>query len=247
MATIDIIIPLYNKGKYVKRAIDSVVGQSFSDWHLIVVDDGSTDNGPEIVNSINDSRILLIQQSNQGPGAARNNGIKLTQADYIAFLDADDEWYPNHLENAYNAITSNDVAMVVAMYKISPGMICWKDIFLKYQLDFGIYEILNKYSPQQVQMIFATLKTVNSLIKREIIPKYGNFYDLDGCRFAEDLTLLIKIALNERFMFIDSNAFIYHTDASELDPYHGKSFARPLHPFLKDPQIKIKILVGKSY
>ncbi len=93
-----VVIPLYNKAPYVERALKSVFAQTFTDFEVIVVDDGSTDGGGEIVKQFNDPRLRLITQTNQGVAAARNRGIREAKADYIAFLDADDEWLPNHLE-----------------------------------------------------------------------------------------------------------------------------------------------------
>jgi glycosyltransferase involved in cell wall biosynthesis len=91
-------MPLYNKEREVERAIRSVFAQTFNDYELIVVNDGSTDKGPEMVSKINDPRIRIIHQQNGGVSAARNRGIEEARSDLIAFLDADDEWLPNFLE-----------------------------------------------------------------------------------------------------------------------------------------------------
>src|ERR1700690_1106881 len=98
MFFVSVIMPLYNKELYVERAIRSVLAQSFEDFELIVVNDGSTDNGPEKVRAVKDVRIRIIEQSNAGVSAARNRGIGQAQADLIAFLDADDEWEKDYLE-----------------------------------------------------------------------------------------------------------------------------------------------------
>lgn len=92
-----IVIPLYQKEDYISRAIDSVVFQTFRDFELLIVDDGSTDSGPEIVSRYSDKRIRLIKQTNQGVSAARNRGIEEAKANYIAFLDADDKWESSFL------------------------------------------------------------------------------------------------------------------------------------------------------
>ena len=94
----DIVMPLFNKEIYVSRTIQSVLAQSRQDWRLIVVDDGSSDDGVAVVEDFADPRISLIRQSNAGPGAARNTGIIAGSADWIAFLDADDLWMPDHLQ-----------------------------------------------------------------------------------------------------------------------------------------------------
>ncbi len=120
MALVTVIIPMYNKGELVGRSIRSILGQTYSDFEIIVVDDGSTDNGAEIVKGFEDERITLIRQQNSGPGAARNAGIEAANTEYIAFLDADDEWYPSFLENSLKAIEEYDVALVASMYYLLP-------------------------------------------------------------------------------------------------------------------------------
>ena len=94
----DIVMPLYNKENYVSATIESVLGQTFTDWRLFVVDDGSRDGGVAAVEQFGDSRISILRQRNAGPGAARNRGISSGGSAWIAFLDADDLWLPAHLE-----------------------------------------------------------------------------------------------------------------------------------------------------
>ncbi|GBC62209.1 glycosyltransferase family 2 protein [Desulfonema ishimotonii] len=92
--SVSVVMPLYNKALCVAQAVRSVLSQSVRDFEMIVVNDGSTDSGPEIVRRIRDSRIRLIDQPNSGVSAARNRGIGEAASDLIAFLDADDIWYP---------------------------------------------------------------------------------------------------------------------------------------------------------
>jgi len=96
-----VVIPLYDKEKYISKTLESVLKQTFENFEIIVIDDGSTDKSCEIVRSIKDSRIRLIRQENGGPSKARNRGIQEAKGEFIAFLDADDEWLPEKLEKQY--------------------------------------------------------------------------------------------------------------------------------------------------
>lgn len=108
---ISVILPVYNSEKYIKKAIESVLTQTFSDFELIIVNDGSTDATSDIINSFDDERIKVITQSNQGPGAARNNALKTVNSDYVMFLDSDDWYHERALEISYNEITKHDADM----------------------------------------------------------------------------------------------------------------------------------------
>lgn len=99
-----VIIPLYNKERYIKRAINSVLNQTFQDFEIIVVNDGSTDFGVEILKKIKDLRIRIYNRKHQGVSFARNFGIKKSQGKYIAFLDADDRYNKVFLMTIYNLI-----------------------------------------------------------------------------------------------------------------------------------------------
>ncbi|MDY5583424.1 MAG: glycosyltransferase [Candidatus Merdousia sp.] len=99
-----VVIPLYNKEKAIKSTIESVLAQSFVDFELLVIDDGSTDNSVSIVKQFADNRIRLLSKKNGGVSSARNFGIQSANTGYIAFLDADDKWDPNFLLTMYSLI-----------------------------------------------------------------------------------------------------------------------------------------------
>ncbi len=95
---LSVVIPLYNKKETIERAVNSVLAQTVQDFELIVVNNGSTDGSGDIVRNFSDPRIRLVEQENQGVSMARNRGVSESTADWIAFLDADDEWRPDFLE-----------------------------------------------------------------------------------------------------------------------------------------------------
>jgi len=99
-----IIIPTYNRAHTIRRPIDSIIAQTFTDLELVIVDDGSTDDTKSIVDSYRDARIRYVWQENQERSVARNHGIKLAKGEWICFQDSDDEYSPVHLQVLYDGI-----------------------------------------------------------------------------------------------------------------------------------------------
>ncbi|WP_440764704.1 glycosyltransferase family 2 protein [Natronorubrum sp. DTA7] len=115
MCKISVIIPAYNRADVLSRTIDSVLGQTFDDFEVIVVDDGSEDKTPQVAQSYDSPKLTYERfNENKGANAARNRGIELAVGDYISFLDSDDEFLPNNLKQTYEAIkkTADDCAGV---------------------------------------------------------------------------------------------------------------------------------------
>lgn len=102
---ISVVIPLYNKGDYIENTLRSVIAQNYQEFEVIVVNDGSTDDGPIKVRCIQDPRIKIVDQKNAGVSAARNRGVYEARSEFIAFLDADDEWHKEYLSHI-NSLTS---------------------------------------------------------------------------------------------------------------------------------------------
>ncbi len=113
---INIIVPLYNKEKYIISMIQSVLSQTYTTWEMLIVDNGSTDSSLDKAKQISDSRIHLLQSPKQGPGAARNYGLTHAQGEWIQFLDADDLLEPDHLEQQLAVAQQNPDADIIACY-----------------------------------------------------------------------------------------------------------------------------------
>src|SRR5678816_1429776 len=98
MPKVSVITPVYNGQSYIDTAINGLLSQTLQDWELIVVDDGSTDSTPQILEKFTDQRIRIIKQQNGGEARARNVGLHNVTGEYVAFLDADDFYFPTALE-----------------------------------------------------------------------------------------------------------------------------------------------------
>ena len=112
MPKISIIIPVYNGEKTIQETLDSVFAQTFSDWELIVSNDGSSDRTLEIVEAIHDPRIRIVSGENGGLSVSRNRGIAIATGEYLSFLDADDLWSPDKLATQLQALENNPEAAV---------------------------------------------------------------------------------------------------------------------------------------
>ena len=238
MAQVDIIMPLYNKAETVRRAIRSIQHQSVTDWRLIVVDDGSTDQGPDIVAALDDDRIIIIHQENQGPGAARNRGIALAQSEFLSFLDADDEWYPWFLENSLNAIQENDVTMVASMYYLWPQMQDMTEFWASRGVRIGVYCLQGNEDPAWVNKLRGVFLVWNVLMFTETARKYDGFYEKDHCVSGEDTTFFLRVLFGEPVMLIEPAAVRYHTENSALGFYLSRP--RPVPPYLIEPETVLK-------
>jgi len=119
---VSIITPSYNSEKYIAQTIESVINQSVKNWEMIIVDDCSIDATADFVNTFaaTDRRIKFMRLGkNSGPAIARNTGISLASGQYLTFLDADDIWFPNFIENSINTIKSTGIPFVFSSYRRS--------------------------------------------------------------------------------------------------------------------------------
>jgi glycosyltransferase involved in cell wall biosynthesis len=109
MSLVSIVLPTFNRARFLPEAFECIQAQTWKDWELIVVDDGSTDDTPRVIDTLQRSKgsIRYIRQSNRGPGAARNRGAEASIGEYLAFFDSDDLWLPKHLERCVRALDAH--------------------------------------------------------------------------------------------------------------------------------------------
>ncbi len=118
MKRVSVIIPVYNSSKHIKECIESVINQTYNNIEIIVVDDAGSDNSVEIIKSINDSRIKILElKQNVGVAMARNKGIEIATGDYICFLDSDDYWILDKLEKQVKFIEANNYKFIYSGYE----------------------------------------------------------------------------------------------------------------------------------
>lgn len=241
MPQVSVIIPLYNKGLYIRRALESVFAQTFEDYEIIVVDDGSTDNGPEQVSSYSDPRLRLIHQANAGPGAARNRGINEAQGKYVTFLDADDEWLPEFIQKSYVVLETNgdcDVCISAWYQDSAKG----GDKIYERQNILDVYSSLNvnmnsgKVDSRQLkhdEYVLHLWWTSTVFIRKNILSEKYCFFDRVRYVYGEDHYLWIQLAFNHTFYRNCEPLAWYHNNESELSS--GGYANRELEAFLLWP------------
>ena len=142
---ISVIIPLYNKVHTIKRTLNSVINQSFQDFEIIIVNDGSTDNSIQLIKeNFDDHRIKIINQKNKGVSSARNKGVQESKHDHIAFLDGDDEWDKNYLKT---------ICSIIVSYK-NYGMINTAGFFKNSSTNSKTLRIAKKYINKIIEINF---------------------------------------------------------------------------------------------
>jgi glycosyltransferase involved in cell wall biosynthesis len=232
---VSVIIPLVNKARYVERALRSVCAQTLADFELIVVDDGSTDNGAQIVESFNDARIHLVKQSNAGPGAARNRGLNEASGEFVAFLDADDEWLPDYLANSVRLLDEHpDAATVTSGYFTFPEGASTESLWRSRGLSDSLASVTPDTEPRAVVAMLAYMTPCTTVARTDALRNWGGFYERDHCMYGEDVHLWLKVLLNESVVINMNPLARIHFEAS--GPTQTRRAARPIEPFLLHPE-----------
>lgn len=210
---VSVIMPVYNGERYVEQAIDSLLSQSFQDWELIIVDDGSTDSTPLILNRYIDPRVRVIRQMNGGEANARNTGLDNMRGEYMAFLDADDIYLPNALADLSSFLDSNQRYGVV----FSDGIIFDQNEYELMRLTEvrpGIYtgNILDPLvmSPSVITVPVCTMSRVACIRKNSL------YFDEKNNLIGTDWDFWIRLAVHAEFGYLDRLTCKYRIHTSNI-------------------------------
>ncbi len=210
-----VIIPLYNKAPYIEKALRSVIAQTFTDYELIVVDDGSTDDS-----AINAERVLsgssipfqLIRQENAGVSMARNNGVALSRGDYLCFLDADDWWNPSFLQEISNLIGEFPDAGIYGTSYTIVNESKHKTRIAPIALEPGFEKGYINYCQVYAKTLAMPLTSISVAIPRAVFDEMQGFPK--GIKLGEDFLLWIKIALKHKVAFLNKALAYYNQDSN---------------------------------
>lgn len=209
MSFFSIIVPVYNKENNLSKCLNSVFSQSYSDWELLIINDGSKDNSKSIINSYSDNRIIYLEHKNRGVSYTRNRGLKQANGDYIVFLDADDFWgddylrtiadhISNHVADVYfSGITKNNIDGSVEVLSFPYSGFISHEEFMK-----TFYEI------QRKTHLYGY--TTNKILKRLFLLENNLFFN-ENLRNSEDLDFFLHCyAKCKSFYYIEENGYFYN-------------------------------------
>jgi len=239
-------MPAYNAEKYIAESIESVIAQTYTNWELIIVDDGSTDNTRNIISDYvsHDTRIKYVCQENKKQGAARNNGLRLSKGKFIAFLDSDDIWVADKLKVQLTCIQENGADLVFSAGFVFSTNTRFPDyeyntILGKLQGDKGFKSLLRQN--------FIPILSV--LVTRQALKEVDGFHQSPDIQNVEDYHLWLKLLL-KGFIFwgMPDKLFYYRQHKDQItasDPYASEKVIIMLNTFLEYP-FRMHISIRKA-
>ncbi len=215
MLKISVVIPTYNRPELLKKAVDSVLAQTFSDFEVIVVDDGLEQRAERIISGVNDPRVTYIQhEKSRGGGAARNTGIKNASGDFVAFLDDDDEWIREKLEIQMRQFenTPNDVGFCFSAVK---------NIKDNYEYITHVPEGIHNYHEVALES-FKKFLTVTLIIKKAVFGDAGYFDE----KFPSHQEAELMIRVTKKYKGLGINEPLTLVNMKSGQESVGKSFEK---------------------
>ena len=242
---VSIIMPTFNSSKTIFDSINSVQSQTYQNWEMIIIDDGSTDNTKDIITPfLSDYRIKYLRQLNSGPSIARNNGINKAKGKYLAFLDSDDIWKPNKLELQLNYLKKNpDCCLIHTNYSTFESN-------TQNSKPFRQTSWFSNWDENERLLMFDTIGTLTVLTETQLIKNLGGFNnDLHG---TEDWDLWIRVSKEGKISKLNDDTAFYRIHPKGI----SQSFDKHLieldkvynqHVFQSKIQNKIKYAANSVY
>jgi glycosyltransferase involved in cell wall biosynthesis len=235
---VSVVIPAYNRAGTIKRAIQSVLAQTFEEYELIVVDDGSSDTTRQIVQSIKDDRVkMIIHEHNRGAAAARNTGMQTARGKYIAWLDSDDEWLPLKMEAQLNTLrkVSNEVKACYTAYE-------------RVEKDLTVVYIPRTTEARSVYLTCDLGPGSTLMFERAVLDKIG-FLDETLKRY-EDAEWLLRYFSSYRLVGLDTPlARIYDSSrpSAEEVELSARTFIARISPGLRSYGVFRRIAISRRW
>jgi glycosyltransferase involved in cell wall biosynthesis len=236
---VSVVLPTFNRGYCLERAIRSVLGQTYPDWELIVVDDGSTDDTQAVLESFKDPRIRVFRHSvNRGVAAARNTGLAAARGEFIAFLDSDDEWRPDKLTKQLDV-----------MRRAPTAQLAFTDlVWRRGDVEAGSFartlpvfsKLLHQHPPTGGHLVIPQrtmylcllqelpVKSPTLMIRAQILSSVGQFDE--QLRSGEDWEFLLRAAREFDFAYLDESLTVVHV---LKDATHFRYFVEDKEDFIR--------------
>jgi glycosyltransferase involved in cell wall biosynthesis len=188
MCKVSIIMPVYNKEKYIEKAVQSVLQQTFEDWELLIIDDGSTDSSLQKCQSFHDERIKVVQVENGGVSRARNIGLDMAKGEYVTFVDGDDYLAKDYLQELY--VPGNEI-ILGGLTKVNLSGVFLGAVLPKLKGRKSIQEVAKTFYEEQLASgIYGFV--ASKMIRRDVIEKNRLRFD-ERIRLAEDYEFFLKV------------------------------------------------------
>lgn len=226
-----VIIPLYNKAPYVAKAIESVLSQSFADYELIVMDDGSTDGSFEVALKVLERHMNchIFRQANGGVSSARNNAVALSQGEYLCFLDADDWWERTFLEEMDRLVAGFPDAGIYGTNYTIVNETRHKTRVASIGVDDGFEKGYIDYCKVYAKTMYMPLTSISVSLPRRVFDEMRGFPI--GIKLGEDFLLWIRIALKYKVAFVNKVMAYYNQDVEQANRGVGR-LHEPIHHML---------------
>lgn len=225
-----VVVTVYNKEEFISETLQSVLNQTFTDFEVVVVNDGSSDGSLAVIEEFKDNRIRVLNQVNQGASAARNNGMLVAQGEFIALLDGDDLWESNYLEQIHNAVNIHPEKQVFASaisHKYN-GRI--EDVSYSFERTKDIL-VLDYFAASKKHPILTSSSIV--FRKKEILEKVGKFDE--SIKSGEDTDYWISLGLHYPIVFLTRPLVYYiYSSTSLSNAYYSLAMKPRFDKYLEE-------------